>query len=106
MPAQVRCAVKPRAVSLALACMVAFAGCSSDKGFETRDVESGDFGADWPFVADSGVLACEPGDVPTFTAKGITVGLDDPDMSRRQWDDDATAEQAARMRDEALTLCD
>lgn len=85
---------------------VALVGCSPDKGFKTQDVERGDYGGDWPFAAESGVLACDPGNVPTFTADGNTVGLDDPDMTRPQWADDATAGQAARMRKEALTLCD
>ncbi len=84
---------------------LALAGCSPDTGFKTRDAARGDFGEVWPFAADSGVLACEPGDSPTFTAGGNTVGLDDPDLTRRQWADDATADEAARMHDEALALC-
>lgn len=80
--------------------------CSSDKGFETADVSRGEFGDRWPFAADQGTLACEPGRVPTFTFDGTTVGLDEPDLGGAAWAGTATEVTASAMRDEALELCD
>lgn len=108
MRRQLRYAPGGRALGTGLALMAAscLLGCSADKGFETRDIERADVGSAWPFAAGSGVLACEPGDVPTFTADGHSVGLADPDLTREPWAADATPEAAVRMRDAALALCD
>ena len=80
--------------------------CSSDRGFETADVSRSEFGDRWPFAADQGTLACEPGRVPTFTVDGTTVGLDGTNLSSAAWADTATEATASAMRDEALKLCD
>lgn len=80
--------------------------CSPDKGFETAELSRSEFGASWPFSADTGTLACEPGRVPTITFDGNTVGLEDPDLSDAIWADSATMAAASDIRDRALGLCD
>ncbi len=92
--------------ALAASCLTMLGGCQPDNGFKTRTVDRDDFGSMWPFRADNGVLACEMGVSPTFTVNGNTVGLEQPDLTRRVWAADATQEQAAHMRQEALALCD
>lgn len=97
--------MKVRAVHLILSAAL-LSACATDKGFNTADVTPSDFEARWPFSADSGTLACEPGGVPTFTADGSTVRLDDPELSEAAWSDSATLDQVSFFRDEARSLCD
>ncbi len=81
-------------------------GCSSTDDYETRDISRDEFGTKWPFVTDAGLLACEPGDNPTITFDGRTIGLSDPDLAGAAWSEDATEASASILRDEALRLCD
>jgi len=97
--------MKTRLSILVLAVLLVSA-CSSDNGFETAVVSQSEFGDRWPFAADQGALACEPGRVPTFTVDGTTVGLDEPNLSSAAWASTATEATASAMRDEALKLCD
>jgi hypothetical protein len=99
-------ALTMRHVLVSVALLPLLLGCSPDNGFKTRDVERSDFGDQWPFAAASGVLACEPGDVPTITVDGNTTALSEPDLSTKVFAAGATEQDVAVLREAALDLCD
>ncbi|WP_162602306.1 hypothetical protein [Nocardioides daejeonensis] len=103
---------RPCLAGAALLAVVLTAGCFSDggtqesKGIVSKEIDRDSYGDAWPFAVERGVLACEMGVMPTFTVNGNTLGLLDPDLSRRPWAEDATAVQARLVRDAAMKLCE
>jgi len=64
-----------RILLLTAALVAALASCSSDKGFESSQVEQADYGEAWPLTVDEALLVCGPGDVPTVEVDGRAYGL-------------------------------
>ena len=111
------CRVRRQCLGLLAALLLA--SCSSDKGFATLEVSRDDYGAKWPLTVDRGVLACEPGEVATFTTpQGRSYGLEgmasEGDATagfRRIWAADREGSSQSRsdlspLVDDALALCD
>ena len=105
-----------RPALLLLALLAALAACTPDKGFKTHDISRSDYGERWPLTADTAVLACEPGKVPTVTVDGTSYGLDRADeeeirpamrLNRILADDPGGGNRdPAVLRRDALALCD
>lgn len=59
-----------------LGALLVLSACSTDQGFPSQKVSRDDYGSAWPLTVNGGVLACEPGDVATFTVNGHSYELD------------------------------
>lgn len=55
-------------------------GFGDDQGTNQVTVSQAEYGTEWPFSVDEGVVECTGGDVVTFTADGVTYLLDGPAM--------------------------
>jgi Protein of unknown function (DUF2511) len=53
------------------------AGAAAVIAANQRSVASTDFGTEWPFTVNRGVLACVDGSAVVFTASGVTYALND-----------------------------
>ncbi len=99
---------------LALACCTA---CSNDAtrtdnarpaapsiGANERKVASADFGGQWPFTVDEGILACVDGSSVIFTASGTTYALNGRARGRlteRRWQEAEAITKTTQLTDVA-----